>query len=43
MQIGKAKVEELMLKAFKQGQVTYKCEDYPMRLWIADELYEAGY
>ena len=34
----KQQVEKLMFKAFKEGQKRYEAEDYPIKLWIAEEL-----
>jgi len=31
-------IKELMFKAFKEGQKRFKAEDYPIKLWIADEI-----
>jgi len=30
-----------MIESFKKGQIVSECEDYPMRIWIEQELNDA--
>lgn len=36
--MNKDEVRQLMIKAFKMGMEKYQCDDYPIQLWVEDEI-----
>ena len=36
--MNKETIKQLMFKAFKKGQEKYQAKDYPIKLWIEEEI-----